>query len=404
MTSAHDISASTHTDHRVWRVTGEPLAAPLSGGLLDGETVAVKDLFAVRGFAVGAGLRAFLAEQEPAEHHADAVRSLLLAGAAVTGIAHTDAFAYSITGTSNDYGTPPNLCAPGHIPGGSTSGPSVAVRSGDVSIGLGTDTAGSIRVPAAYQGLWGLRTTHGSVGSTGLLPLAPSFDAVGWITRDGDTLQRVTDAVHDNRRHTEAAPSIVVDRALMAAAEPTIAATVTDLAQAMGARDVDMGLDLDDCLATFNTMQGFEAWRTHGKWIEAHPDALPSDVAKRFENGSNVSEVRYMSARRHAQSVRTMLRSTLKDVTLMLPTTTTGPAAVDAPAEELRQARESTLRLTCMASLGGLPAVTLPAPATPLPVGICLIGGPDTDRDLVRLARRCASHLTTTQEINSHDR
>ncbi|NED68231.1 glutamyl-tRNA amidotransferase, partial [Streptomyces sp. SID10244] len=96
-------------------------------------------------------------------------------------VAQTDAFAYSITGTSNDYGTPMNLAAPGRIPGGSSSGPSAAVAHGHATIGLGTDTAGSIRVPAAYQNLWGLRTTHGAMDTVGMVPLAPSFDTVGWI-------------------------------------------------------------------------------------------------------------------------------------------------------------------------------------------------------------------------------
>ena len=130
----------------------------------------MKDLFEVAGFAVGAGVPAYLAESRPAATSASAVEALVAAGADVIGIAQTDEFAYSVAGRNSHYGTLPNVAAPGSIPGGSSSGPASAVALGQVSIGLGTDTAGSIRVPASYQGLWGLRTSHGAIDTAGLLP------------------------------------------------------------------------------------------------------------------------------------------------------------------------------------------------------------------------------------------
>jgi hypothetical protein len=192
-------------DRRIWRVVGDPLlpsgdhkddhpGVPTGdhepAGELAGLRVAVKDLFAVAGFAIGAGNPTFLAQQSPQPEHAVAVPRLLDAGAAITGIAQTDEFAYSLAGTNIHYGTPPNPRAPGRISGGSSSGSASATTAGQVDIGLGTDTGGSIRVPASYQGLWGLRTTHGSVDRTGLLPLAPSFDTVGVLTRDPTTLRK----------------------------------------------------------------------------------------------------------------------------------------------------------------------------------------------------------------------
>ncbi len=192
-------------DRRIWRVVGDPLlpsgdhkddhpGVPTGdhepAGELAGLRVAVKDLFAVAGFAIGAGNPTFLAQQSPQPEHAVAVARLLDAGAAITGIAQTDEFAYSLAGTNIHYGTPPNPRAPGRISGGSSSGSASATAAGQVDIGLGTDTGGSIRVPASYQGLWGLRTTHGSVDRTGLLPLAPSFDTVGVLTRDPTTLRK----------------------------------------------------------------------------------------------------------------------------------------------------------------------------------------------------------------------
>ncbi|UMG91467.1 amidase family protein [Nocardioides sp. TF02-7] len=163
----------TGFDTRVWRERGDPLVAGAADGPLVGETVAVKDLFAVAGFRCGAGNPTLLAEAHPASAHAPVVARLLAAGASVRGIAQTDELAYSLAGTNHHHGTPPNPAAPGRVPGGSSSGPASAVALGEASIGLGTDTGGSVRVPAAYQGLFGIRTTHGAVDREGLVPLAP---------------------------------------------------------------------------------------------------------------------------------------------------------------------------------------------------------------------------------------
>ncbi|MGW2557062.1 amidase family protein [Streptomyces sp. NPDC001635] len=134
-------------------VRGEPLVAGSSAGPLRRVGVAVKDLFVVAGQRIGAGNPAWLAETEEEPSNAWAVGALLAAGADVLGIAHTDEFAYSLSGTNAHYGTPPNPAAPGRVPGGSSSGPASAVGLRQADAGLGSDTAGSIRVPASYCGL-----------------------------------------------------------------------------------------------------------------------------------------------------------------------------------------------------------------------------------------------------------
>ena len=204
----------------IWRVVGTPLIAGASGPL-DGQTVAVKDLYDVEGFAVGGGVPAFLDESAPADGHSPAVAALLAAGANITGIAQTDEFAYSIAGLNPHYGTPPNPRVLGGVPGGSSSGPASAVALGQASIGLGTDTAGSIRVPASYQGLWGLRTTHGSVSAERLLPLAPSFDTIGWLTRSSTVLRAAAEATLDTTLQRSAG-GFVMAPALLDHCEPDV--------------------------------------------------------------------------------------------------------------------------------------------------------------------------------------
>ena len=217
--AAHVALPAPAVNSTVWRVVGTPLVRGAATGSLTGETVAVKDLYDVAGFAVGAGVPAYLGE--PATKNSPAVDALLAAGANVTGIAQTDEFAYSIAGRNPHYGTPPNPAVVGGVPGGSSSGPASAVALGQASIGLSTDTAGSIRVPASYQGLWGLRTTHGSVSADGLVALAPTFDAPGWITRSAEVLRRAAAATLIEHVDTG---SFVVDPLLVAQAEPDVQA------------------------------------------------------------------------------------------------------------------------------------------------------------------------------------
>ena len=160
-------------------------------GPLAGKTLAVKDLYDVAGYPTGGGHPLLRSTGGVRSAHAPAVAALLAAGARFVGKTHTDEFAYAMNGENAHYGTPINPRAPGRIPGGSSSGSAAAVAAGLVDIALGTDTGGSIRLPASYCGLIGLRTTHGRISLEGVQPLATSFDTVGWFARDLDTYEAV---------------------------------------------------------------------------------------------------------------------------------------------------------------------------------------------------------------------
>jgi len=159
-------------------------AAPLAGLCF-----AVKDLIAVRGSVMGCGNPHWAARQPPSTVTAPAVQRLLAAGAHCLGTTWLDEFAFGLAGENAWGGTPPNPRARGRIPGGSSSGSAAAVALGEADLALGTDTAGSIRAPASWCGLWGLRPSHGSVGTDGVAPLAPSLDTVGLFASSHETLQ-----------------------------------------------------------------------------------------------------------------------------------------------------------------------------------------------------------------------
>lgn len=422
--AAHVHGPAPAFDTRVWRVLGDPLAAGPAGGPLAGRAVAVKDLFAVAGQRVGAGNPTWLDAAHVEPEHADAVARLLAAGAHVRGIARTDELAYSLAGVNAHTGAPPNARAPGRVPGGSSSGSAAAVALGQADVGLGTDTGGSVRVPASYQGLYGIRTTHGAVPTAGLLPLAPSFDTVGWLTRDADLLAAVGEVLlPPAAHHATATPRLVVSPALLAHADVDVAARVAAFAASAGARATAAwdDVDLAAWAEVFRVRQAWEAWRTHGAWVRAHPGALGADVAGRFAVASRVDDADGAAAGARREALRARIVELVGDDVLVLPAASSVAPRPD-PAD-LDAVRGTTLRLTCLAGLGGLPAVvlpTVPGPGTaptappspaaptgpaspapdgglapvgrrpPLPVGVCLVAAPGRDRALLALARTLA--------------
>ncbi|GAA1920579.1 hypothetical protein GCM10009775_11420 [Microbacterium aoyamense] len=408
ITAAHVTPRAQALDTSVWRTVGSPLWQGAWEGALAGLTVAVKDLFAIKGYRIGAGNPTYLDGARAETTTAPAVADLLRAGASLRGIARTDEFAYSIAGDNVHYGTPSNGALPGALPGGSSSGPATAVATGQADIGLATDTAGSIRVPASYQGLWGLRTTHGLVPRQGMLPLAQSFDTIGWLTRDGETLERVADwcLSYDGSETTESVRGasadelpwrFVVPREVMDAVEPDTRVAFEAFVAGLDVEVADIG-DLDEWFVPFRTVQGAEAWRNNGDWVSAHPSALGAAVAERFRVASAITADDEASARRTLEVLRTRVRDLVAGAVLIMPTVP-GPAPLRTRSGERVDAlRTATLRMTTPAAIGGLPAVsapllTVPSTLGPAPVGVCVVSREGTDIALVRLARRLASRL-----------
>ena len=237
------------------------------GGPLSGLTFAAKDLFDIEGHVTGAGNPDWLATHAPAPATASAVRKLLEAGASLQGKTITDELAYSLAGVNMHYGTPVNPACPDRLPGGSSSGSASAVAGGLVDTALGTDTGGSIRVPANNCGLYGIRTTHGQVAKDGLVPLADSFDTVGWFARDARTLARVGEVLLGPRESFPAGRLVIA----------------TDCFDLVGA-DVRAALKplVDRLIAPSAFLRDrFIAWGIPAERIVHQPNALPEGWAGR---------------------------------------------------------------------------------------------------------------------------
>lgn len=395
VTAAHVSVPAPALDVRTWRVVGDPLVAGVPEGPLAGESVAVKDLYAVAGQPIGAGNPTWLAAAQPEEQDAAVVQALLTAGADVRGIARTDELAYSLAGTNAHYGAPPNPKAPHRVPGGSSSGSATAVSLGQATIGLGTDTGGSIRVPASYQGLYGLRTTHDLLPRDGLVALAPTFDAVGWLTRDAARLAAVGDVLLPAGPDSSTLDSLVVVPELLALAEPDVAAGVSSYAERLGAVAESWPLrPHGEWLDAFVTLQAWEAWQEHGEWLATRMDSLGDDVRGRFERARSISKEEAAEAEGTVAEARATIRDLVGDRVLVLPS-----ASSVAPrlGDGLQTVREATMRLTCLAGIAGLPALSVPLDSTDgLPRGACLVAAAGRDRDLLQLAAATVATPATT--------
>lgn len=365
------------------------------GGPLESVTLAIKDVIDFAGVPTGAGNPAFLAAAEPAREHAVALSRLLDAGAQAIGKSHTDELAFSLAGTNVHYGTPLNPGAPGRVPGGSSSGSAAAAAGGLAQIALGTDTGGSIRVPASYCGVYGLRPTHARIPMAGVLPLAPSFDTCGVLAATGALLERgALRLLGSEGAHPPT--SLVLGADLMAEADGPVTEAVRQAAERL-ARRLAVPLTsvqfaerrLEDWLAAFRGRQLVEAWRAHGEWIDAWRPPLGPGVAARFAAARATPKREALPAGAAAAAVLEALERVLPSGgALVMPS-----AATVAPWPELAEPvkadlRRRTMRLTCVAGLAGAPAVSLPlASVGGLPVGLCLLARPGEDERLLAAAR-----------------
>jgi len=364
---------------------------PTRKGCLDGLTVAVKDLFDVAGKQTGCGNPDWARTHRPAERHAPAVETILEAGASLVGKTHTDELAYSLLGINHHYGPPRNSAAPDRIPGGSSSGSAAAVSAGCADVGLGTDTGGSIRVPASFCGLFGLRTSHGAVSLEGVMPLAPSFDTVGWLTRNLGHLRRLL-AAYGLTRPAGGRPTVIIAEDIWDRAEPNLVRALQPVVEVVEGRwGSCQRISLSDgnlrrWREVFQICQAAEIWQCHGAWIEQENPAFGPGVRERFERASRISVRDWQDAKVERQAIRTRVTSFLENSVLLVPAAP-GPALKrDAVAQELDVFRDCALEMLCPAGLAGCPQLVFPAAEVMgCPVGASVIGAPGTDSALIAL-------------------
>jgi amidase len=387
--------------------------APTGDGPLTGLRFAVKDLIDVAGHRTGCGNPDWLATHPPAGVSAVCVDQLLAAGAACEGKTITDEVAFSLLGENFFYGTPLNPAAPDRVPGGSSCGSASAVACGLVDFALGTDTGGSVRVPASYCGLWGMRPTHGIVSVAGVMPFSPTFDTVGVLARSSDTLERAMRLLLGGGKPSKDLPNAIhviseafamsdvdVAKALEAQVDrlrevSDLTVRETSLAKLLGDDDA---ADLSTWVDTFRRLRGVEVDSCLGPWVEATNPKFGPAAAAGFEiirelDRTQVGDAVYVREH-HCRQLQRALNP--RDL-LCIPTAPTLPPIKGTASHDRHGDYYSrTLSLTSIAGIGRLPQVTMPlADVSGVPVGMSLVGARGEDMWLLQIAQqigaRCAS-------------
>jgi amidase len=363
-------------------------------GPLAGLSFAVKDLFDFAGNVTGAGNPDWAHTHAPAEVNAEIVQRLLDAGASALGKTHTDELSKGIFGENAHYGTPINPRAPGRVPGGSSSGSAVAVAGKLSDFALGTDTGGSVRVPASFCGIYGIRPSHGRLSLRGVVGQAPSFDTVGWFARDAEVLERVGSVLFD--RTSE---SLLPDRLVISADAFSLANTATK--EALGPAVAKLAdfvgksehkpislKPIEQWLRYQGVLQGEEAWATFGDWIDRNNPRFGFDVADNFLRGTRsspgmIAEARQFRIERRNEFCERFDKSTV----ICLPTTPFPAPLAGQRRSQMWNLRVPIISLTSIAGMLGTPQLTIPvAEVEGAPVGLSIMGLPGSDEMLLSLA------------------
>jgi len=385
---------------------------PSGSGPLEGLSFAVKDVIDVAGWRTGCGNPSWRDSHPPAVVNAVCVDQLLAAGARCAGKTICDELAFSLLGENYFYGTPLNPQAPDRVPGGSSSGSASAVACGLVDFALGTDTAGSSRVPASNCGVYGFRPSHGSISIAGVNPLAPSFDTVGVLTQQPDVLELVGSVLCAYGRSSAPEPvTIHVIQEAFALADPQIQQALREpvrrLRDCFGDRVRESSLrdllardeaawNLANWADTLCVIQWAEINSCLGTWIANAKPKFGPDVADSFELTRQLDRRRVADALQQREQYFLRLHDVLGPHDLLcIPTT-----PVIAPRKGAAPRRSSdgsgyyarTLALTSMAGLGRMPQVSVPvANVAGVPVGLSLLARHGADAFLLEVAKTFAS-------------
>jgi len=371
------------------RIAGAPR------GPLAGLTFAAKDLFDVAGHPTGGGNPDWARQHPVPTRHAWAVQRLLDAGATLIGKTVTDEVSLGILGENPFDGTPLNPKAPDRVPGGSSSGSASAVAQGLCDVALGTDTGGSVRVPASFCGLYGIRPTHGRLDLTGMMAQAPSSDTTGWFARDAKTFARVSEVLLGEPIPASLPTRLVVAVDAFGFADAETAAALGPMVRKLSAlvKEVREDLLAPPGLSVWaraqRTLQPYEAWLTFKDWIDRDNPRFAFSVARTLVLASTIPESeRQWAAMMRAEACARLAWLLPPGTILCMPTT-----PFPAPPKGLSLATLEPLRarIGCLASQGGLtgvPQVSLPGGAVDgLPVGLSILGARGSDTVLVAVAK-----------------
>ena len=379
------------------------LAAPLTGaesGPLAGLSAVVKDMYDIAGERTGCGSPEWLATHPPAARNCPPVQKILDAGATIIGKTVCDEYFYSVSGANAHYGTPVNARAPGRLPGGSSAGSAAACGAGLCDFALGSDTGGSVRVPASFNGIYGLRPTHERIEHSGVADMAPSFDVPGWFAATPGVFRKVGAVLLDNRRVAAKIDRVVVLEDAFVQAEDPVADLLRTLLEFMSddlpgmahGRIAPEGFD--PWREAFRIVQAYETWQTFGGFITKHKPNIGPGVKERMQFASTVTRAQADASREIVTNARDHIRQiALPGTILALPTAPSIAPKIETSGPELEEFRTRAMRLTCTSGISGLPQMNIPGGTiNGCPIGLSFIGWAGGDEALLDLACELSRH------------
>lgn len=377
-------------------VPGEMVSVlPNQPGKLSSLTFAVKELYDVKGFVTGSGNLHWKSTHSVADKTAPAVEMLLNNGATMLGKTISDEMAFSLDGENVHYGTALNPNCTNRIPGGSSSGSASAVAGGIVDFALGTDTAGSIRVPASYCGIYGYRPTHGLISTAGIHPLAPSFDVVGWFSKSLNILMQVGSVLLDldlNVTSGEVAeialPTIFIEQ-LKPETRKDFLKYTESLPYHVSMLDLEDGV-FSELLDILRNIQWWELNYEHGDWIRENIDTFGEEIRGRLEQIHLITKNDVEKFRAKKSWYVDYLNSLLPHNRLfMFPTVHDIAPLKGRPIPERRAFRSHAMKSLCLATVAGLPQISMPIlEYDSCPLGISLLGARGSDANVLKTAMR----------------
>lgn len=361
-----------------------------ASGPLKGLTFGVKDIYDIAGVPTAFGSPAWLETHPIPNKTATFITALINSGASLLGKTHTDELIYSILGMNIHYGTPLNTLAPDRVPGGSSSGSAAAVAANIVDFAIGSDTGGSVRAPASFCGVYGIRTSHGRISLEDARPLAKSFDSLGWFSRDPKILLKVGEVLFNQAPPKKNSGKFYFLKEAFDLLPPDVAK------QAQEAITNRLGLDqissvsignhqLSDWAENFRLIQGSEAWQQHGDWVKVRLHEMGPGVKERFEASSLITKDQVAQAQIvRTQVIQTMQNLLGEDTYLILPTVIDVAPYLQSSNVEFDAFRKNTFQLLCIAGLCGLPQVTLPVLTIKnAPFGVSILAARNKDLELL---------------------
>ncbi len=371
-------------------------------GPLSGLTFAAKDIFDVAGHVTGGGNPDWKATHPPAERNAWIVETLVNAGATMVGKTHTDELTRGILGENAHYGTPINTKAPDRVPGGSSSGSASAVAGGLVDFALGSDTGGSVRIPASFCGLYGLRPTHGRIPLEGILMQAPSYDTIGWFTRDAVTYAKVAAAVFQTEIPDFTPSRLVIAQDAFDEADEEVSAVLLPIAEKIGelaGSSTIMRLSpngLTEWAVQQNVLQSEEAWNSVKDWIDQVNPRFSFWVSERYNLAIGLTDAQLKEAAVLRETVRARMDEVFAGGGFVCLPTAVVPAPLRGlPASAKKDVQGRLSRLTCIAGTTGRPQLSMPlVEVNGLPVGLSIMGDRGSDEALIGFARKIEAALS----------